>query len=78
MSYCDEAQTQAHHWVLEGASGPTSRGICIHCKVEKEHFNYVHGLDWGLSPDTSRNREEQRQQQAAREVVYPDGTEEQL
>ena len=41
MSYCDEAQTQAHHWVLEGASGPTSRGICIHCKVEKEHFNYV-------------------------------------
>ena len=76
MSYCDEAQTQAHHWVLEGASGPTSRGICIHCGESREFMNAIPGLDWGLSPDTRRNREEQRQQ--PREVVYPDGTEEQL
>jgi len=28
-----------HHWVIEGARGPTSRGVCKLCGAEKEFHN---------------------------------------
>lgn len=80
MSYCDETQAQAHHWVLPVADGPVSIGTCKFCNTTRDHFNYVPGLDWRISPDTTRNRKEQRQLRAAREreTVYPDGEQEML
>ena len=28
-----------HYWVIEGASGPTSRGVCKFCGAEREFHN---------------------------------------
>jgi hypothetical protein len=28
-----------HYWVIEDASGPTSRGVCKFCGAEKEFLN---------------------------------------
>ncbi len=28
-----------HYWVIEGARGPTSRGICKFCGVERKFYN---------------------------------------
>lgn len=37
------ANHKCHHWIIESANGPTSRGVCKLCGVEKEFDN--------LSPD---------------------------
>ena len=28
-----------HYWIIEGANGPISRGVCKFCGVEKEFLN---------------------------------------
>ena len=28
-----------HYWVIEDADGPTSRGVCKFCGVEREFYN---------------------------------------
>jgi hypothetical protein len=28
-----------HYWVIEDASGPTSRGVCKFCGAEREFYN---------------------------------------
>ena len=28
-----------HYWVIESASGPTSKGVCKFCGAEKEFYN---------------------------------------
>ena len=33
----------SHHWVIEGARGPTSKGICRLCGAEKGFRNYLEG-----------------------------------
>jgi len=79
MSYCDEAQTQAHHFVIAAATGPTSPGRCTHCGEAKDFQNWVPGLDWGKSADVRFNKEQQRQRRLAQqETIYPDGELEQL
>lgn len=30
-----------HHWVIESANGPTSKGMCKLCNAEKEFHNVV-------------------------------------
>jgi len=34
-----EDQECRHFWIIEGAQGPTSRGICKFCGAEKEFRN---------------------------------------
>ena len=36
-----------HHWVIEEANGPTSKGRCKKCKKVKQHTNYIEGGWWG-------------------------------
>ena len=36
----------SHHWVIEGAGGPTSKGICRLCGAEKDFRNYLEGARW--------------------------------
>lgn len=31
--------THAHYWLIEGASGPTSRGVCKYCGATQEFHN---------------------------------------
>lgn len=30
-----------HHWVIEAANGPTSKGVCKRCGIRKEFSNSV-------------------------------------
>jgi hypothetical protein len=34
-----EAQGCAHHWVIDMANGPTSRGRCRHCNETRSFYN---------------------------------------
>ena len=34
-----------HHWIIESANGPISKGVCKYCSAEKEFFNVA------LSPE---------------------------
>ena len=37
--------TCRHHWVIETANGPTSRGVCRNCQESKEFNNSIVDLD---------------------------------
>lgn len=43
-----------HYWIIEPATGPTSRGRCKLCGAEKEFYNYIPDL-WleGFAPAPS-------------------------
>ena len=42
-----ETQGCQHHWVIEAADGPMSRGICKLCQLVREFQNII-GVDkWG-------------------------------
>jgi len=38
--------TCQHHWVLETAAGPTSKGVCQRCGMQKEFQNTVETHLW--------------------------------
>ena len=35
-----------HHWVIEGAGGPTSKGLCRLCGADRDFKNYLEGARW--------------------------------
>ena len=44
-----------HHWVIEGAGGPTSKGLCRLCGAEKDFKNYLESARWDTdTPQDSR------------------------
>ena len=38
--------THIHHWMLEEASGPLSRGSCRECHAERDFHNWLPELDF--------------------------------
>jgi len=36
-----------HHWVIDSALGPVSKGACRNCGIEKEFKNYLEATPWG-------------------------------
>ena len=40
------AEKCAHHWIIEAAGGPTSKGVCRRCGAEKEFLNYLENGPW--------------------------------
>ncbi len=46
----------AHHWIIEKADGPRSKGKCQLCGEEKEFSNSVGsmGTNWNSDPAISR------------------------
>lgn len=36
----NQPEACAHHWDIETPAGPTSRGRCRHCGLEREFVNY--------------------------------------
>ena len=42
----------AHHWNIEPAEGPTSKGVCTYCGEERWFANYVADVGpWGTDKD---------------------------
>ena len=39
--------TCCHHWVIQPADGPESRGVCRVCGEVRDFKNYVEGGKWG-------------------------------
>jgi len=35
-----------HYWIIEGAKGPTSRGVCKYCGAEREFQNSWQDLSY--------------------------------
>ena len=35
-----------HHWVIESAEGPTSKGVCKYCGSEREFLNWCASFFW--------------------------------
>ena len=36
-----------HHWLIQPADGPVSRGVCRICGETREFKNYVESAAWG-------------------------------
>ena len=45
-----------HHWIIEMANGPISRGVCQKCFESREFKNSVFGIERDL-PDTPSREE---------------------
>jgi len=41
-----ERLTCRHYWVIEKAMGPTSRGMCKYCSVNREFSNFIPDYQW--------------------------------
>ena len=59
----DAAPTCCHHWIIEMANGPISRGVCQKCFESREFKNSVFGMERDL-PDTPS-----REEKAAKESM---------
>ena len=35
-----------HHWIMETATGPTIKGVCLRCGMEKEFPNSGEAATW--------------------------------
>jgi monomeric isocitrate dehydrogenase len=44
-----------HHWVIESAVGPVSRGVCRKCKATKSFKNYIEANPWTDSYSSSES-----------------------
>ncbi|MBI2171745.1 MAG: hypothetical protein HYU30_06965 [Chloroflexi bacterium] len=54
-----EAQC-AHHWIIEAAGGPTSKGACRRCGATKEFLNYIEGGSWDYDRTSARDATRKR------------------
>ena len=36
-----------HHWVIDTADGPMSRGVCKYCQQVRDFENFVEADKWG-------------------------------
>lgn len=36
-----------HQWMIASPNGPSSKGTCLACGIEKEFPNYIEGSAWG-------------------------------
>lgn len=57
-----------HHWIIESASGPTSKGVCRLCGAEKQFLNYVGQGSW----DDDRPSYREASRKSSRSLVLAD------
>ncbi len=50
----DAGPTCCHHWIIEAANGPISRGVCQKCFESREFKNSVFGMERDFSDTPSR------------------------
>ncbi len=53
-SEVDAVPTCCHHWIIEMANGPSSRGVCQKCFESREFKNSVFGMERDFSDAPSR------------------------
>ena len=46
LKFVGTPQSHAHHWLIEEAQGPTSRGLCRRCGAEREFKNWIEESDF--------------------------------
>ena len=39
-----------HHWLIDVAGGPTSKGVCRLCGTERQFRNYLDSTEWEREP----------------------------
>lgn len=44
-----DAENCVHHWSIQAATGPQSKGECLNCGEQKQFQNYVEASTWGES-----------------------------
>ena len=44
-----------HHWLIDSPGGPTSKGVCSLCGIERQFRNYLEGARW--DDETSSDQE---------------------
>ena len=52
----DDSSSCQHHWVIQEADGPISRGSCQSCGQLKEFKNYLESSHWGDEKSRSEPR----------------------
>lgn len=45
LAHCSRSPTGGHHWLIDRADGPTSRGRCKYCRTRREFSNSFPELD---------------------------------
>ena len=50
----DAVPTCCHHWIIDMANGPVSRGVCQKCFESREFKNSVFGMERDFSDTPSR------------------------
>ena len=51
-----ELMACTHHWVIEAANGPLSRGVCKLCQVVREFGNSIDASRWNIQAAGQRQR----------------------
>jgi len=62
-------QECCHHWIIEMAAGPTSKGICEFCGMQKKYKNYLSDC---LEVDEEKYEEWLRKQRYDKEKRKPE------
>ena len=39
-----------HHWLIDVAGGPSSKGVCRLCGTERQFRNYLDSTEWEREP----------------------------
>lgn len=56
-----------HHWIIESAAGPTSKGVCQHCGESREFENAPQVETW-LQQQARQRRERETDAEAEDEA----------
>ena len=53
----EEVSTCHHHWLIDAAGGPLSKGTCRLCGAQRSFTNYLEGSAWGPSEPAGAEKE---------------------
>ena len=42
----EETRQCGHHWLIDSPGGPTSKGVCRLCGIERQFRNYLESARW--------------------------------
>ena len=65
-----------HHWVIQPATGPLSKGVCQSCGETRDFKNYVESASWGDARLANRPRSRPKEESVATVADAPDGDQE--
>ncbi|MSQ22352.1 MAG: hypothetical protein EXR53_03460 [Dehalococcoidia bacterium] len=45
-----------HYWIIDSAGGPTSKGVCRTCGVQRQFKNYLEDAPWDDEKPAARDQ----------------------